>query len=87
LYIDQFIDAGVFFHAQLLNDNNNYLAFTDFARKFEIVSDSQSFNDYIKLYLAITESWEGGELSSSNNNSTDSGVNLLNIVKQNATSI
>jgi len=39
LYIDEFIDSGVFFHTQLLNDNNNYLTFTDFARKFEFVSD------------------------------------------------
>jgi len=60
------------------------LTFTDFAHKFAIVSDSQSFNDYIQLYLAIPENWEGGELSSSNNYSTDSCINL---VKQNATSI
>jgi len=42
MYSDEFIDGGVFCHAQLLNDNNNYLTFTDFARKFEIVSDSKS---------------------------------------------
>jgi len=43
------------------------LTFADFAQKCEIVPDSQSFK---KLYLAIPESWDGGELSS-NDSSND----------------
>ena len=55
LFISKFINAGIYFHAQLLDENDNYMRFSDLACKFPITSDSQTNKDYVTLYLAIPE--------------------------------
>ena len=77
--ISKFINAGICFHAQLLDGNGNYMRFSDLACKFPITSESQTSKDYATLYLAIPETWEN-RASSTLTDNTD--VDFLNIVKQ-----
>ena len=62
LYIEEFVAAGVYYHAQLL-EMNNYLCFDDFCRKFNLDNNHDMFLKYLTLYSAIPESWENNELS------------------------
>ena len=79
LFILKFINAGICFHAQLLDGNGNYMRFSDLAGKFPITSDSQTNKGFVTLYLTIPETWEN-RASSTVTDSTN--VDFLNIVKQ-----
>ena len=79
LFISKIINAGIYFHAQLLDGNDNYMRFSDLACKFPITSDSQTNKDYVTLYLAIPETWENRASSTLTDNTN---VDFLNIVKQ-----
>ena len=79
LIISKFINAGICFHAQLLDGNGNYMRFSDLACKFSINSNSQTNKDYVTLYLAVPETWENRASSTLIYNTN---VDFLNIVKQ-----
>ena len=79
LFISKFINAGIYFNAQLLDENGNYMRFSDLVCKFPITSDSQTNKDYVTLYLAIPETWENRASSTLTDNTN---VDFLNIVKQ-----
>ena len=49
----------VFFYlTQLLDNENEYMTFQSVTDHFPFLSGPDSFNDYVKLYTAIPESWE-----------------------------
>ena len=79
LFISKFINAGICFHAQLLDGNGNYMRFSDLACKFPITTDSQTNKDYVTLYLALPDTWENRASSTLTDNTN---VDFLNIVKQ-----
>jgi len=58
LYIEKFIDAGIFFHTQLLDTDHKYLCLDDISCKLKCILDDQSLYDYVKLSIAIPECWE-----------------------------
>ena len=59
LYIEEFANAGINYHYQLVDDNNNYLSFGDLAQKYDLRNENELFLKYVKLYLSIPEKWEG----------------------------
>jgi len=81
LYIEQFVNAGLFYHSQLMDNQYKYLCFEEFVRKFNLPSDNETYLHYVMLYLAIPESWENFD-SLSNHASFD----LLRIAKVNTIS-
>jgi len=50
------LNAGLLYHSQLLDNQYNYLCFEEFACKFNLSSDNETYLHYVTLYLAIPES-------------------------------
>jgi len=48
----------------LISNDTNYLCFDDLARKFILEPDQELCHDYIKLHLAIQETWESAGMTS-----------------------
>ena len=71
LYLQNFVDADIFQHEQLLDNNKNYLGFDDLSSKFQICTNTQSLRDYVKLFLAIPERWESTSSLSVKHNNAD----------------
>ena len=59
LYIEEFAYAEIYYHYQLVDDNNNYLSFSDLAQKYDLKKDNRYILNDVKLYLSISEKWEG----------------------------
>ena len=58
LNIEEFANAGINYHYQLVDDNNNYLSFADLAQKYDLKNENELFLKYVKSYLSIPEKWE-----------------------------
>ena len=58
IFIKKFANAGMYYHYQLIDDNNNYLSFGDLAQKFDLKKNNKLFFKYVKLYLSILEKWK-----------------------------
>ena len=43
LYIEEFANAGIYYHYQLVDDNNNYLSFGDLAQKYDLKNENELF--------------------------------------------
>ena len=80
MYIEEFANAGINYHYQLVHDNNNYLSFGDLAQKYDLRNENELFLKYVKLYLSISEKWEG-KISSFQFHCTPN--NYVEIVKEN----
>jgi len=83
LYIEPFVNAGLFYHAQFLDNQHNYLCFEEFVGKFNLSSDNETYLHYVTLYLAISESWGNFDSLS---NQPQTSIDLLRIAKENAVS-
>ena len=55
LYIEKFANAGINYHYQLVDDNNNYLSLGDLARKYDLKNENELFLKYVKLHLSVPE--------------------------------
>ena len=79
--IEEFANARINYHDQLVDDNNNYLSFGELAKKCMTLKMKMNFFlDYVKLYLSIPEKWEGN-IPSFHFQRTPN--NYLEIVKEN----
>ena len=58
LHIEEFANAGINYHYQLVDNNINYLSFDDLAQKYDLKNEYELFSKYVKLYLSIAEKWE-----------------------------
>ena len=70
----------MYYHYQLVDDNNNCLSFSDLAQKYDLKIENKLFFKYVKLYIFIPEKWENN-IQSFHFHRTPS--NYLEIVKQN----
>ena len=43
LYIKEFINAGIYYCSQLVDDSNNYWSFSDLARKYDLKNEYKLF--------------------------------------------
>ena len=55
LYSKEFANAGIFYHYESVDDNNNYLSYSDLAQKYDLKIENILFLMYVRLYLSISE--------------------------------
>ena len=80
LCIEEFANAEIYCHYQFLDENYNYLSFSDLTQKYDLKNENKHFLKNVKLYLFILEKWEGN-IPSSHFQRTPN--NYLEIVKEN----
>ena len=53
LYIEEFANAGINYHYQIVHGNNNCLGFSYLAQTYDLKNENKLFFEYVKLYLSI----------------------------------
>ena len=84
LYLKHFINAGIFYQTQLLDNEKEYMTFQSLTDHYPLLSSPDSFNDFVKLYTEIPESWENYDHSQRN---SDHHFDPFHNAKQNAMNV